>query len=318
VLQAAKVIYGGFDNWRVKGIRDLQIGTPEGGLTVEVVILNTDTREVLRIEGVWDGEEWSGKILATELDSDRADAAKKGKGKGRAKPKCTKGQPCGGSCISRAKNCRIKPDGPVKDALTRAAKAATPKAPGQGAGGGGAGGGAANTTPKRVKEFEDSIVNLSFERAGAFKNGRKVLERDGTKSQIQFQPRDANKLLGAILVHNHPLGEGYAKGGGFSPADIQTAIAFQLKETRVVSGDSVYSMKTNDVKWSPKLNQDIEKIEQATWKKYEKAMQAKMDDPNTSYTEGMRYMDNAMFDYTHEFSQKVAEKYGFIYTRDAR
>jgi hypothetical protein len=147
VLQAAKVIYGGFDNWRVKGIRDLQIGTPEGGLTVEVVILNTDTREVLRIEGVWDGEEWSGKILATELDSDRADAAKKGKGKGRAKPKCTKGQPCGGSCISRAKNCRIKPEGAVKEALNRAA------------GSGPSGGGVAAASSLKFGKYDSQAIS---------------------------------------------------------------------------------------------------------------------------------------------------------------
>jgi hypothetical protein len=111
---------------------------------------------VLRIEGVWDGEEWVDRMLATELDSDRTDAAKK-KGKIRAQPKCTKGRPCGGTCIRKKTatgkdtQCHIKPDGPVKEALTRAAKAATPKAPGQ-AGGGGAGAvGAAN--PQTWQDF---------------------------------------------------------------------------------------------------------------------------------------------------------------------
>jgi predicted Ser/Thr protein kinase len=129
------VIYGGFENWRVKGIRGLRLGEPEDGLTAEVVILNTDTREVLRLGGVWDGEEWVSRIISTETDSDRTDAAKKGKGKGRAKPKCTKGQPCGGSCISRTKNCRIKPKGAAKEALNRAVKAATPKTPANAGGG---------------------------------------------------------------------------------------------------------------------------------------------------------------------------------------
>jgi hypothetical protein len=119
VLGAVKVLYGGFDNWEVRGIRDLRQGIPEGGLTVEVAILEDDG-EVLLLEGVWDGAEWRDRLLSEDKsDSLRLDAPKKG-GKGGGAKSCKKGRPCGRSCIAKSKQCRQNPDGIVKEALNRA------------------------------------------------------------------------------------------------------------------------------------------------------------------------------------------------------
>lgn len=117
LLLAAKTIYGGFDNWEVRGVRNLRKGTPEGGLTVEVVILSEDG-EVLRLEGVWDGDEWNDRLLSEDKsDALRVDAPKKGGKKSGVAPKCKTGRPCGMACISKAKNCKVDPTGVVKEAL---------------------------------------------------------------------------------------------------------------------------------------------------------------------------------------------------------
>lgn len=134
VLQAAKVIYGGFENWEVRGIRNLRLGVPLGGLTVEVVTVS-DEGEVLRLEGVWDGTLWTDTLI-TESREDAAKKGGKGKRKGRTeKPKCTKGRVCGMTCIRRYKangeptGCRFDPPPVVAEALNQAAAA------GQGGGG---------------------------------------------------------------------------------------------------------------------------------------------------------------------------------------
>jgi hypothetical protein len=139
-LQAAKVIYGGFENWEVRGIRNLRRGVPVGGLTVEVVTVS-DGGEILRLEGVWDGKIWTDTLV----EEGREDAAKKGgKGtrKGRTeKPKCTKGRPCGMTCIRKVKangeptSCKFDPPPVVAQALNTASSI------GASIGGGGAGGG---------------------------------------------------------------------------------------------------------------------------------------------------------------------------------
>jgi hypothetical protein len=140
VLQAAKVIYGGFDNWEVRGIRNLRIGVPLGGLTVDVVTVSDDG-EVLVLEGVWDGALWIDRVV----QESREDAKKGGKGGKRQprkeKPKCTKGRVCGMTCIRRTKangeptSCRFDPPPLVEQALNTASSI------GASSGGGGAGGG---------------------------------------------------------------------------------------------------------------------------------------------------------------------------------
>jgi hypothetical protein len=155
VLLAARSIYENFEGWSVDAVRSLRPGEPAGGLTVEIVISSGDG-ETLLLEGVWDGEEWSDRLLdETKTDELRIDAPKKGGGK-RAAPKCVKGRPCGRSCIARAKNCRIKPEGVVKQALTQAASSG-------GAGGGAGGSGAGAVTAETAKGsdfFADDIAKL--------------------------------------------------------------------------------------------------------------------------------------------------------------
>jgi hypothetical protein len=152
VLLAARSIYENFEGWSVDAVRSLRPGEPAGGLTVEIVISSGDG-ETLLLEGVWDGEEWVDRLLdETKTDDLRIDAPKKGGGK-RAAPKCVKGRPCGRSCIARAKNCRIKPEGVVKQALTQAASSG-------GAGGGAGGSGAGAVNLQGIAYFKDDIEEI--------------------------------------------------------------------------------------------------------------------------------------------------------------
>jgi hypothetical protein len=141
VLQAAKVIYGGFDNWEVRGIRNLRLGVPLGGLTVDVVTVSDDG-EILVLEGVWDGALWIDRVV----QESREDAKKGGKGGKRQprkeKPKCTKGRVCGMTCIRREKangeatRCRFDPPPLVEQALNTASSMGVSNTGGGGAGGG--------------------------------------------------------------------------------------------------------------------------------------------------------------------------------------
>ena len=117
VLLAAKAFYAGFDNWEIKGVRNVKAGTPEGGLSADVVALESDDNEVYIFQVVWDGETWSDRILEAKGDELRFDKGAPKKGNGRTKPKCKAGRPCGGACISKKKNCKRDPQPIVKEAM---------------------------------------------------------------------------------------------------------------------------------------------------------------------------------------------------------
>ena len=127
VLLAAKAFYAGFDNWGVRGIRNLDVDNPKGGLSFDAVLLESEENKVYVFRVTWDGTEWVDRVLSeTKADELREDAKKGGK-KGRTQPKCTKGRPCGGSCVriktasGKDTQCRNNPEGAVKEALNKAA-----------------------------------------------------------------------------------------------------------------------------------------------------------------------------------------------------
>lgn len=187
LMAVAKIIYGGFDNWEVRGVRNLRVGTPESGLTVEVIILSEDG-EVLRLECTWDGEQWVDRLMSEDKsDALRLDAPKKGGG-ARATPKCKAGRPCGKACISKAKTCRVNPTGAVKEALDRVAgggggetpksTAKKPKAKAKTAAGAGTAPGPAVTiaTAKGSDYFAKEIAELKERRANAPNLDREIAE----------------------------------------------------------------------------------------------------------------------------------------------
>jgi hypothetical protein len=326
VLRAVKVLYGGFSNWDVRAVRSLEVGTPPGGLTAEVLIISDEGR-LLRLEGTWDGTEWVDRVLSeTKADELREDAKKGGKKKGRTQPKCTKGRPCGGSCVrmktasGKDTQCRNKPEGAVKEALNKAAgvKSAEPKAPAKsqntGSGAPSNSGSAANATPKNVINFEKDILDLPREKAGLFKQGRKLFETNGGVTSVTFNQGQLAKMAGGILTHNHPTSKDSSLGLSLSPADIVLAVSNRLSEIRAVSGEYVYSLRVNGVEDSPEFRRFVQSTEGRVSKKLRKKLDSQIK-PTTTDDELLSLLSTVNFESSHEIASSIASKYGMTYER---
>jgi hypothetical protein len=83
---------------------------------------------------------------------------------------------------------------------------------------------------KNLKSAEDKIRTLEIEKAYVFDaKGAKILSKSGDKSEVSFTTKEALKMKGNILTHNHPV------GSSFSKQDIIFAISRELKEIRAVT-----------------------------------------------------------------------------------
>ena len=81
------------------------------------------------------------------------------------------------------------------------------------------------------------IRREKMERGAAFDKDDKFLGSytSDRPNQISTPPEVVSRVEGGTMVHNHPARLDGQSGGGFSPADVDMATWFRLKETRVGS-----------------------------------------------------------------------------------
>ena len=111
-----------------------------------------------------------------------------------------------------------------------------------------------------VKSFNqkaNEFASLPFERMAIFDdNGKVIMESggDATSCGGDYIDRNQNRHLheGKIGMHNHPLQirDGENMQLSFSPADIEYACEFRVKEEIVVTRDYVFSMKQPEQEWA--------------------------------------------------------------------
>ena len=96
------------------------------------------------------------------------------------------------------------------------------------------------TKGRTISEFQDRIVNQSYETAGIYsRNGTLILRKDGEKQSVFFTNEEIAKMEGATLVHNHP------GSTTFSWDDISFMQKAKLDEIRVVSKLYEYRLLRN-------------------------------------------------------------------------
>jgi len=101
------------------------------------------------------------------------------------------------------------------------------------------------TFSTKVRQKEDEIANLKYEKCYIFdKSGKVLFEKSGEKNSITFNDKEISKIEGAeLFTHNHPMGV------SFSPEDIKFLWANNCKEIRTVGKEYTYSAKINTF-WS--------------------------------------------------------------------
>jgi len=93
---------------------------------------------------------------------------------------------------------------------------------------------------KNVNDFETTVKNEGIEHVGAFdKGGNEIFSKKGGKHNITFTKAELEKMRGATVTHNHPM------GGSFSFSDYEMMTKGGLVEMRAVSGTSSFSFKNN-------------------------------------------------------------------------
>lgn len=156
---------------------------------------------------------------------------------------------------------------------------------------------------KFMNDFEKEITKQNYETAGIFKDGKKVLIKDGKKTSVSFTKDEIKQMEGAVLTHNHP-GDPKLFVKTFSPADIQMLVTHsKLQEIRAASEKYVYVMNNEN---------QVEMTKAAVTRSYNKsrvnAVQLIKENPE-------KYQDRDEYDVAWEL---FAEKHGLTYTRIKR
>ena len=106
--------------------------------------------------------------------------------------------------------------------------------------------------PEEVtKKFESMIRKDSIETGIIVDaDGKVVLKKKGTETQVRFTPDEIVLMAGKVLTHNHPRQEGYDSigiGHSLSKPDLVMATYSKAKEIRAVTGEgSTFSMRINN------------------------------------------------------------------------
>jgi hypothetical protein len=110
----------------------------------------------------------------------------------------------------------------------------------------------AREDPERLRSellrIERELVPLPYERAVVLRgDGAQVLAKDGDADAVTFTRAEQRRMRDRILTHNHPPGPGRSQS--FSPGDIRFAARVRLREIRVVTRQSRYSMRPTEGGW---------------------------------------------------------------------
>lgn len=117
---------------------------------------------------------------------------------------------------------------------------------------------------KSLLEAESKIYLRKTEKAYVFTpDGKKVFSKPGGKSSVSFTQKEADKMKGNILTHNHPY------GSSFSLPDIELFVLKELEEIRAVGQYHRYSFSVNQ--GMPEKEMAIKEIRDLH-KKYDKKM----------------------------------------------
>ena len=103
---------------------------------------------------------------------------------------------------------------------------------------------------RRIYSQENYETAIIFDQ-----QGNTVLEKNGQKNTVEFEPDELAKMNGNVLTHNHPLGWGFPEndprriGNSFSEADFALAAQNGLSEIRAVTPVHTYSLKPGQAGW---------------------------------------------------------------------
>jgi hypothetical protein len=161
--------------------------------------------------------------------------------------------------------------------------------------------------PQALRQKEDEIAYLAYERAYVFdRKGKIFFKKDGEKSQVTFTTEERESFRGKNLVftHNHP-----SVGGSFSWEDVGFAAVNDLSEMRAVGREYVHSIKKPATGWPDinvlytHYNLAEEEVKAEFWRK--------IDAGEMTRTEAAK-------EHYHEVWSRVARRLNLPYRREVR
>lgn len=168
---------------------------------------------------------------------------------------------------------------------------------------------------KVLKESEGIIRRNRYEGAIAFNSkGELLLNKKGGSRSVSFTQNEIRLLKDSIFTHNHPSSLGQkgimAIGSSFSHQDLTMAVNANVKEIRAVTPTYTFSMRRPKNGWGTST-----KSVKSAYDKASKAVRKEMD----GYLKKMGYTQTAYnranVSYWHQVNKRVAEKFGWDYSK---
>ncbi|MDP2216406.1 MAG: minor capsid protein [Methanolobus sp.] len=147
-----------------------------------------------------------------------------------------------------------------------------------------------------VRSYEAEIKNKPYENCYALdSNGNIVLEKSGTRNQIEITAAEGRLLRGTVFTHNHP------GGSSFSMEDIQTGSYFAVREMRATGKYRTYVMGISD---GSNLNYALWR--ERGYRTFQEAKYEVMVDHQRKYAAGLLTEEESTKTFWHEVWRKVS------------
>lgn len=155
-----------------------------------------------------------------------------------------------------------------------------------------------------IQNVEDKIRNQDFESAALYdKDGNRILFKNGEKSQVTFTRAEIALMKDGVLTHNHP------NSLSFSDADMTFFADHGLKEIRAVSRRFDYSLTNPTGKRVP-VNDIMDYYTESN-----RVIAKQLSD---GIKAGAFDKQFALDSHGHYVNERVAEHFGFNYSRTRR
>lgn len=152
---------------------------------------------------------------------------------------------------------------------------------------------------EKIRNDETIISGNNYETALVYdKNGKRIMQKRGSRQEVNFNEKEFAALKDCVVTHNHP------NGSCFSPTDIKSFYEGGLYELRACNGKLCYSMKAPEVWNSGLKSYDIEKM----YYKYDKEISKKFLDISAQEGKNILYYDKQI---QEEILYRMSDDMGF-------
>lgn len=214
---------------------------------------------------------------------------------------CSKGYPCGNSCINKQRKCKKKFSDQAATYAGWLKKNGGDRA-------------------RVIRKLEDRLRLQRFESAALFDaSGRQLLYKDGAAMEVRFTDAEGAMMKDGVLTHNHPDGWSHpqsnprSRGNSFSSDDLSLAVKTDLAEIRAVSPGYRHSFVRPTKGWGDPDR--IDSIIEEADKTVRQTFQQRIYSARNKFEQDL-FLATAEAEHWHEVTKIVADKTGAKYTRE--